>query len=269
MSDRKIISHSEVESLSQCEQKHYNAHVLKITSKNHAPGLQRGTDGHKFNETFFKAILKGKSNEEAKMEAILATATLEYGPEVINKCVPWVDKIWPTLGWKIVACEMELRVAISETLVYACKIDLLVEIKGKLVLVDHKFLYDFYTQQMVDIFPQLPKYMVALKQHGYNVDYAIYNQFRTRDVTDWDKKYQILETHPNELRMKRAFHEQVMQMKRIESGIPDPLHSSNKMNCGNCQFSDLCAEELAGNQNSADLMRKAFYVPNTYGYEDI
>lgn len=269
MTERKLISHSEAESLAQCEQKHYNAHVLKITSKNHAPGLQRGTDGHHFFEVFFKAILQGYDNELAKSVAIAATATLEYGPEVINKCVPWVDKIWPKLGWKIVACEIELRVAISDTLVYPCKIDLLVEIKGKLVIVDHKFLYDFYTQQMVDIFPQLPKYMVALRQHGYDVKYAIYNQIRTRDVKEWDKKYQMLETHPTEERMKRAFHEQVMQMKRIEAGIPDPLHSANKMNCGNCQFSDLCAEELAGKQASADLMRSAFYVPNTYGYEDL
>jgi hypothetical protein len=264
---RRIISHSEVEALGQCETKHYYGHELKITSKSHSVGLQRGTDGHVFFETFFKSILAGNSNTHAKTEAIMATAGLQYGPEIINKCSVWVDKIWPTLGWKIVAVELELRVAISETLVYACKIDLLVEINGVLVLVDHKFLYDFYTQQLVDIFPQMPKYMAALRQHGYDVKYAIYNMVRTREVTDFDKKYQQLETHPNDFRIKNAFREQVQVMKRIDEGIVNPTHTANKMNCANCQFADLCAEDLAG--KSTKLMIEAFYVPNTYGYEDI
>lgn len=266
MTDRRIISHSEVESLGQCETKHYYGHELKITSKNHSMGLQRGTDGHHFFETFFKSKLAGKSDADAKMDATIATASLQYGPEIINKCSVWVDKIWPKLGWKIVACEIELRVAVSETLVYACKIDLLVEIRGTLVLVDHKFLYDFYTQQMVDIFPQMPKYMAALRQHGYDVKYAIYNMVRTREVKDFDAKYMQLETHPTEYRIKNAFREQVQVMKRIEEGIINPTHTANKMNCGNCQFADLCAEDLAG--KSTKLMIEAFYVPNTYGYED-
>ena len=263
---RKLISHSEVESVLQCEQKHYNAHVLNITSKSHAPGLARGTAGHAYFETFFKALVAGKTTTEAKMDALLVAAGMPNAPDVINKCALWVDKVWPTLGWKIVAVEIELRVALTETLVYPCKIDLLVEIQGKLVLVDHKFLYDFYTQQMVDIFTQLPKYMFALRQHGYKVDYAIYNMVRTRDVKEFDDKYRQLQTTPNETRIKRAVHEQLVQMKRIEAGIPDPMHTTNKMNCGNCQFSDLCAEELAG--KSTKLMREAFFETNTYGYED-
>ena len=56
-------------------------------------------------------------------------------------------------------------------------------------------------------------------------------------------------------------------MKGVDQGFTLPMHTTNKMNCGNCQFSDLCAEELSG--KSTKLMREAFFENNTYGYEDV
>ena len=264
---RMIISHSQVEALAQCEVKHHFAHVDKITSSGHSAGLARGIAGHLFFETFFKALLEGEPTEGAKMLAISSIAGDPFGAEVMNLCIEWVDKVWPTLGWKIVAVELELRVTVSDDLVYACKIDLLVEINGELVLVDHKFLYDFYTQQLIDIFPQMPKYIAALRNNGLDVKYAIYNMVRTRKVKDFDARYERLITRPNLHRIKGAFKEQMEGMRRIEAGIPFPLHTANKMNCGNCQFADLCAAEIRG--DNTKLMREAFFVPNTYGYEDI
>lgn len=265
---RKLISHSEVEALGQCEQKHRYAHVDKLTAIRHSAGLSVGTDGHKAFETFFKALLDTKGDEAiAKAQAMSVAAGLDNGPVVLKLFVEWVDKVWPTLGWKVVACEVELRVAISPTLVYPCKIDLLVEINGDLVLVDHKFLYDFYTQQMVDIFPQMPKYIAALRNNGYPVKYAIYNMVRTRKVTKFEDRYERLETHPSSDRLKISMGEQIEGMQRIERGIPVTIRSANKMNCGNCQFASLCAAELRG--ENTKLMRENFFEPNTYGYEDI
>lgn len=261
---RKLISYSEVDSLTQCEQKHHYAHVDKITTAGSSQGLSRGNAGHKFFETFFKELLKGKSTEEAKMEAITEVASDLNTP--LSLCIEWVDKVWPTLGWKIVAVEIEVRIAISPTLVYPMKADLIVEIDGELVLVDHKFLYDFYTQQMIDIFPQMPRYMVALQANGLDVKYAIYNMVRTRKVNSFTDRYQRLETRPNKFRLKQAINEQIQGMKRIEAGIPVPMHTANKMNCGNCQFAELCSAEIRG--ENTKLMREHFFVPNTYGYED-
>lgn len=262
---RRVISHSEVESHNQCEVKHHYAHELKITPIAHSDALGLGTCGHLFIETFLKAILDGESNDNAKQEAMLMVASEPYGPRAITLCVPWVDEIYPNLGWKILAVEQEFRIAISETLVYACKVDAIVEINGDIVLVDHKFVYDPYDQAVIDLMPQLPKYMGAMRNNGVPVKYALYNMIRTRNTTK--DLYTIKPTYPNNHRIKTAMLEQIEVMKRIEAGTPMPIHTANKMNCGNCQFKDLCAMELRGEDST--LFRENFFKPNTYGYEDI
>lgn len=263
---RKLISYSEADSFTQCQQKHHYAHVDKLTTASSSVGLSRGTAGHLFFETFFKGLLAGKSEIDAKTAAMNAVMSLPGALDILALCIEWVDKIWPTLGWKIVAVEIEVRLAISETLVYPCKVDLVVEIDGELVLVDHKFLYDFYTQSLIDIFPQMPRYMVNLKANGLDVKYAIYNMIRTRKVNSIDDRYQRLQTRPNKARLSQAINEQIRIMKQIEQGVAIPTHTANKMNCGNCQFHELCAAELRGEDTT--LMRKHFFVENTYGYED-
>lgn len=263
---RRLISYSEVDSFNQCQQKHHYAHEDKLTSATHSVGLSRGTAGHLFMETFFKALLAGNAAEDAKTDAINAVVSMNSSMDIMALCIEWVDKVWPTLGWKIVAVEIEVRLSVSPTLVYPCKVDLVVEIDGELVLVDHKFLYDFYTQNLIDIFPQMPRYMVNLQANGLPVKYAIYNMIRTRKVNNIEDRFQRLQTRPNKARLKQAITEQIHTMKQIEKGVEFPTHTANKMNCGNCQFSDLCASELRGEDTT--LMREHFFVPNTYGYED-
>lgn len=262
---RRVISHSEADAHSQCEVKHHYAHEDKITPLTHSDALGLGTCGHLFMETFLKAILSNMNDEQAKDFAIDAVAGESFGAKAISLCIPWVENIWPNLGWKVLAVEQEFRVAISETLVYACKVDAVVEIDGDIVLVDHKFLYDPYDQSVIDIFPQLPKYMGAMRNNGVPVKYALYNMIRTRNTTK--ELYTIKATYPNNHRVKTAMLEQIEVMKRIEQGTKLPIHTSNKMNCGNCQFKDLCAMELRGEDST--LFKQNFFVPNTYGYEDI
>ena len=263
---RRLISHSEVDAFEQCEKKHYYGHELKLTKPHHGDGLNRGNAGHKYLEVWAKAMLEeGYTSEMAQIKALQETAHMPNAVDALQLVIPWVKDIWPTLGWKIIAVEGEYRVTITETLVFPFKFDLLVEIKGEIVVVDHKFLYDLYTQEMIDIFPQPVKYMAGLRSHGIDVKYAIYNMFRTRK-TEIDK-YKQLETRPNAFRIKTAMQEQVEGMKRIEAKNPIPLRTANKMNCGNCQFAPLCAAELRG--ENTQLMRDNFYVHNTYGYTDI
>lgn len=238
---------------------------MKITPIAHSDALGLGSCGHLFIETFLKAVLEGCSNEKAKQLAIEKVAGEAYGAKAITLCVPWVDNIYPNLGWKILAVEQEFRIAISETLVYACKVDAIVEIDGEIVLVDHKFVYDPYDQSVIDIMPQLPKYMGAMRNNGVPVKYAIYNMIRTRNTTK--DLYTIAYCRPNNHRIKTAMLEQIEVMRRIEQGTKLPVHTSNKMNCGNCQFKDLCAMELRGEDST--LFIQNFFQPNTYGYEDI
>lgn len=265
MTDRRLISYSEADSFNQCEKKHEFAHEDKLTAITHSDGLTLGTTGHLFFEVFFKAILAGNTDEEAKMEATSKIAAEPMGAKALNLVLPWVDGIWPTLGWKIVSVEQEYRVTISPTLVYPMKADLLVQWNGELVLVDHKFLYDPYSREVIDILPQMPLYIGAMRSHGLNVRYGLYNILRTRN-TKIDV-YTMEPCKPSPARVKQAMLEQIETMKRIENGVPFRVRTANKMNCGNCQFNALCGAELRGEDTT--LLRANFFKHNDYGYEDI
>ena len=273
---RLLISHSEADSFGQCERKHSYAHIQKLQPKKKSDGLSRGNAGHKLLEVWAKAKIAGASNEEAELAGIAEASGMYMASEGMALALGWIRDEFPKLGWKLVSAENQYRLELTPTLVYPFKFDLLVEVNKELVLVDHKFLYDFYTQQMIDIFPQMPKYIFGLRQLGMPVQYAIYNMFRTRKVTDPTKKHMYgytmkgLSESAKEFRMRDAMREQLLNMKAIEANKANPqylpVRSANKMNCGNCGFADLCEFEARG--ESTKLMREAFYEHNEYGYED-
>jgi hypothetical protein len=216
-------------------------------------------------------MIAGLTSEEALIHGIQCAAGMQNAAQGLALATEWVRDIFPHLGWKILAVENQYRVQLTETLVYPFKFDLLVELRdGTIALVDHKFLYDFYTQQMVDIFPQMPKYIFGLRSHGIKVEYAIYNMLRTRKVNDIKDRFNQKITRPNEFRIAESMKEQLITMKTIERIRKDedwfPIRSANKMNCGHCSFADLCEFDARG--ESTKLMKQAFYEPNTYGYED-
>jgi predicted RecB family nuclease len=144
------------------------------------------------------------------------------------------------------------------------KMDLLVQLNGELVLVDHKFLYDPYSREVIDILPQMPLYIGALRSHGINVKYGLYNIIRTRNTKIDLYTTEVLKPSPT--RVKQAMAEQIETMKRIEQGVPFRVRTANKMNCGNCQFNSLCATELRGEDTT--LLRTHYFKPNEYGYLD-
>lgn len=268
--ERRLISHSEVDSFTQCERKHAYAHIQKLQPKARSEGLSRGNAGHKVLEVWAKALIEGMDSETALAKGLQEAASMPFAVAGMALATEWVRDIFPKLGWKIVAVEVQYRVQFTETLVYPFKFDMLVEKDGELWVVDHKFLYDFYTQQMIDIFPQMPRYIFGLRKHGIKAVGAIYNMFRTRKVNKVEDRFCQRITKPNEFRIKDAIAEQMLNMRKIESNAknPDyrPMRTANKMNCGHCGFADLCEYEARG--ESTKLMREAFYEPNEYGYED-
>lgn len=267
---RKLISHSEVDAFTQCERKHAYAHIQKLQPKARSEGLSRGNAGHKVLEVWAKSLIAGEESEVALAKGLQEAASMPFAVAGMALATEWIRDIFPTLGWKIIAAEVQYRVQFTETLVYPFKFDLLVEVNGEIWLVDHKFLYDFYTQQMINIFPQMPKYIFGLRQHGINARGAIYNMLRTRKVNKVEDRFKQMTTKPNEFRIKEAIAEQMLNMRKIEANVANekyrPMRTANKMNCGNCGFADLCEAEARG--DSTKLMREHFYEPNDYGYED-
>ena len=280
-SPRHLISHSEVEAFGQCEQKHDYAHVQQLEPVTQGRALVRGNAGHHFQEMFLKAIKDEMSTAAATKHAVNDLYDTDYEPDIIGEVLkitkPWCEFVWPTLGWKVVDVEKEFRLTIDERLVYPFKVDAIVEHRGELKLVDHKFVYDPYDATTIRLMPQMPRYIAALRMMGIPVVSGIYNFMRTRELKDpfgATKKYTQVPVEPNEHRLRHSLLEQVQEMRKIdaiENTPPEnrliPVRTANKMNCGHCGFAELCAMELEGRDSK--LMRRVSFQPNTYGYKEL
>lgn len=274
----ELISHSEVEAFGQCEKKHEYAHIQKIQPKKQSLSLDRGNAGHLIFEVFFKAIKAGKPTAEAKNLAISNPELIQlYGlqatGEAIGFCVYWIDNIWPGLGWKVVAVEEKTSIPVTDGLVYPFKYDLLVEIRGELVLVDHKFTYDAYSEQTIKVLPQMPRYAGALRKLKIDVRYGIYNFIRTRPLKDPAARYKQVPVKFNDTRIKNSILELIQEMKTIKELEETPIErrrlsvrTANKMNCDHCGFAELCARELEGKDTT--ILRRLEFTENTYGYTE-
>lgn len=263
--EKKTISHSMADGFLQCKKKFEFAHVMNLQPKTRSDGLERGNTGHKFFEAFFRAIKEGKSTEEAQTEGVDFALKYEgFNSDSLPLVLEWVARIWPELDWKILEVERTYRLKIGE-LTFPFTIDLLIESKGFLYIVDHKFLYDFYDQEVIDILPQLPKYIGALRAMGVDVTAAKYNMVRTRAVKDPALRFRMVPVEPSNSRVKQAMKEQILVMKEMTEGFT-PNRTPNSMNCGNCAFKTICAMQL--NEERIDLVIDHKFERNTYGYDD-
>lgn len=275
---RHLISHSEVEAFGQCEMKHNYAHVQQLEPKQQGRALVRGNAGHHFQETFLKGIKEGMNTAQATKHSVNDLYDTDYEPDIIGEVLkitkPWCEFIWPTLGWKVVDVEKEFRLTIDERLVYPFKVDAIIEHRGELKLVDHKFVYDPYPDTVIRLMPQMPRYIAALRMMDIPVVSGIYNFMRTRVLKDPLAAYSQEPVTPSEHRLRHSLLEQVQEMRKIDAmentPIQDrliPVRTANKMNCANCGFAELCALELEGRDST--LMRKVAFQPNTYGYKEL
>ena len=140
-------------------------------------------------------------------------------------------------------------------------------LEGRIVVIDHKFVYDFYTPEQTDLQPQIPKYIGALRALEYDVAYGAYNMLRTRKVktptADGNNYFMILK--PNAERVLNTFMEQLGVAAEIQAlkelSLDDQnkraYRTANKMVCQSCSFRDICSTELVG--GNVELMKKTEY----------
>ena len=271
---RSLISHSEADAFAQCEKKHEYAHIQKLQPKTSSLALNRGTAGHAMLEKFFELTKAGADLNTAKNEALmnndlLAGMDMQAVTEAFLLVKPWIEKVWPTLGWKIVEIEAEFRIPVNESIIYPFKVDLIIEHRGELKIVDHKFAYDPYDDNMIALLPQIPRYAGALRKLGVPIQSGIYNFFRTRKLNNPMDAYVQEPVEFNDARVENSLKELVLTMKEIHQrktlGI-EGIRTANKMNCGHCGFSLLCAKELSGEDTT--MMREVDFEPNQYGYKE-
>ena len=302
MSDAIIISHSEVESYLSCQMKHHYAFgdstfgdQKGLEPKVFSDSLFRGITGHTALEAFYKALLEGQSYDDAvntsqatllmigmRAEVLTHAAHLNIVTDLRVRILPryfnTAAKERYNEGWRPAHVEETFRLEMDFSegrFIYPFKPDVIMrDPAGNLWVWDHKFIYNFYTPDQINLLPQLPKYIGSLRALGLHIKGGYYNQLRWREVKDLDKHVSQDRFVPTDARVKNAFRQQYNVMveiaKRKAAGSENWKEESTRvlstMVCKSCSFKYLCAAELNGDDTK--LMRKVEFRGNTYGYTE-
>ena len=284
------VSHSEVDSYLLCRRKHYYGYTLGLERVNTSDSLATGSLGHKVLEAFYKKILEAgdtlelqKNAWDVGLAAALATyeQAVKEGYESPDNRHDFLEVLFnetygyfatePYVGHDLI-CAVEMKFSLEYDEVnesrYPFVVDLIVKTKaGDFVVVDHKFVYDFYTIDASLLQPQIPKYIGALRGLNYAIAYGQYNMVRTRKIKapTVDQMHQTLDVKPNTTRVVRTFQEQlevateVQALKElsVEEQEKRAWRVANKMICQSCSFKDLCISDLIGG-NSKLLMKTEY-----------
>jgi RecB family exonuclease len=285
------VSHSEAESYLMCRRKHYYGYGLSIQRITTSHALYMGTAGHRVLEKFYGTLLAAGEKASAQLgawdvayqealnelEVIIEEGYEDQTNRAVLKDVlfhpDWgylANEFMVTNGWTILAVEQEFSLVYDEEndSRYPMVIDMIVrDPDGKIVVIDHKFVYDFYTPGQTDLQPQIPKYIGALRAMNYPVVYGAYNMLRTRKLKTPEaasmQYFMILK--PTAERVLNTFLEQtgvaaeIQALKEltIEEQSMKAYRTANKMVCQMCSFKDICATELSG--GNTELMLKTDY----------
>jgi CRISPR/Cas system-associated exonuclease Cas4 (RecB family) len=285
------VSHSEVDSYLLCRRKHYYGYGLSLERLTTSHSLATGTAGHRILEKFYEKLLElGATAEEqlAAWDQAVAVAQAEYelivdeGYENVNNRAELHDMLfhaeWGYFanefmvnnGWRILAVEQEFNLLYNEATdsQYPFVVDMIVEdADGKIAVIDHKFVYDFYTPAQTDLQPQIPKYIGALRAMNYPVAYGAYNMIRTRKLKtpEPDSMNYFMMLKPNTDRVLNTFMEQLgvaaeiqaLKELSLEEQSKRAYRTANKMVCQSCSFREICSTELMG--GNTELMLKTEY----------
>ena len=285
------VSHSEVDSYLLCRRKHYYGYGLSLERINTSQSLAIGTAGHRVLETFYRHLLEVADDAQGQLErfdSALTKAEEEYNSiiaegfeEPSNRAhlsdslfnPDWgyfANEFLVRNGWTIVAVEKEFSLVYDEEneSKYPFVVDLIVkDPEGNYVVIDHKFVYDFYTPGQTDLQPQIPKYIGALRALDYEIAYGAYNMVRTRKLKTpaADSMNYFMMLKPNVERVLNTFTEQLgvaaeiqaLKELTLEEQASRAYRTANKMVCQSCSFKDICSTELIG--GNTQLMLKTEY----------
>jgi CRISPR/Cas system-associated exonuclease Cas4 (RecB family) len=197
------VSHSEVDSYLLCRRKHYYGYGLSLQRVTTSSSLATGTAIHQIADAFYSAILAAGNTIQLQQAAIgdaikaakvkLDEIMVDFEQDEKRVSLEELFFTWylpnePFIsnGWRILASEKKFNLQYDENeagdpLTYPFVIDLIVrDPEGKTVVVDHKAVWDFYTDADAELQPQIPKYIAGLRALNFKVDYGMYNMLRTR-----------------------------------------------------------------------------------------
>lgn len=268
------ISHSEVSAYLSCRRKHFYNYTLSLQAVNTGPALAYGSAGHSVLEAYYATILAaGKSVRAQKGARKLALATARAAFTGLRFKQPdnkqsldallfdfyFANEPFVSKGWRIIGVEKRFSLEYDNDthLQFPFVVDVIaVDPDGKTVVIDHKFIGEFYSVADTELMGQIPKYIGALRGLNHKVDYGVYNLLRTREIKTpiVEQLLRQIAVRPTNTRIVQTFREQIdiaedIQAIKLDSPEEQDLkayRADNKMTCKFCDFRDLCEAQLSG-----------------------
>jgi hypothetical protein len=285
------ISNSEVDTFLQCRRRHYYRFGLGLEPVSNSLALDRGLIGHKALEHYYIAKHAGKDKDECIQAAhtylngILITDLDNINLsqvifELKRQIIRYAEHRWDE-PWDIISVEQEFRAPIGEDLFFGMKTDLVVRLltgehKGNIVVVDHKWTYNFWSPDDFKYNVQIPKYVATIKGAGTFVSRGIINEIRYRELKNptYEDEFRRTPIIPSGTVLRAVMAEQVVLSEKIAKIKRLPVaeqsrkatRNMNKNVCKFCPFKGPCYSELQGLDVSTTLATR--FRPSTYGYDN-
>jgi hypothetical protein len=287
-----IISNTEVATKNLCDKAHDFRFNKNLEPKKLPIAIYRGVLGHSALEPYYLEMKEGSSVDTCKSAALavldkeiarIASETPEEFEQIslvmnLRKLIINYARIYEEEPFRVLEVEKVYHTSVDDDIDYALRLDILVEMikgeyRGDLVVVDHKFVYNFKTPLDIAMDAQLPKYIKALQDNGYTVTKGMFNQIRTRALknpTPVDL-YRREWVRSNRAETTQIWKEQLAVAKQIakDKANPDymPVRTLSLLVCRSCMFQAPCKAELNGDDTSR--MLQANYKQSSYGYSDL
>jgi hypothetical protein len=292
------ISNSEVATWLTCRRQYFYAFDMGIAPKkqfhNNPSGkvstLAVGTFGHQVLSVYYEALKYGESVETAIQGArdYLTHEMMHptiYPMEVVAATATILERYWSFYAhddfkkYEVIDVEKEYDIPLTDDYSYVFRFDLLLKERGtpKIGLTDHKFKYDFFSDEAISLSGQLPKYIGALRYNEINPSFVFINQIRAKPAAqNWGPKdfFKRSSVVPSNFKVTQAIREQIIASQEIsewrdqsfEVKQATALRSMDSFPnpCGRCPFNLICRMEYDG--GNITLVVKKDFGPNSYNY---
>lgn len=280
-----LVSNSEIQTFLSCQRKHYWAFRKCLApDKPNSKALTRGIVGHEALETYYRGKKENAPHEYCVSAAleVIDNSIEEYEDlqkdlsQLRDVLVRYFD-FYENEPWKVLEVERQYETMWETGLHYGMQLDLLVEVtagrdKGQIHLVDHKFVYDFWSDRELSMNPQVNKYLRTLVDNGVPVRKGILNQVRYRKLKD--PKPDSLFRRDVVVTMRSEMDRYMNEAYRVASVIKylselteaehfaETLMRIDKETCGKCAYQPLCKLTMQGQDTR--LTERTLYTRNKY-----
>lgn len=275
----RFISNSEVSSWLTCTRKYYYEYVLNLEPRKFSDAISKGILIHAMLEQYYVNKSEGLSESEcraAAMEPIMEAAAKEGSDMMelagVRDLVMGYFDFYDDDKYEVLSVESKYKLELSDAFALVGTLDLILRDleDGRIVGVDHKSSYNFWTPEHAQTAAQFSKYIAIMRGLGMDVKSFMVNQIRTRPVKNGDL-YKREFVSPSDSRIKAVMDQhikvsnEIMQFRGEGAMKEQTIPVYDKFVCSNCPFYNLCDSDTEG-VNIEYQIQQDFQLRKGYGY---